>query len=117
MVARKRMLILVMVFLGVAVCTTDSYAYEYKETNAVGKLIRGILNVVSSPFEILKHIYTEGHNENIVSGMTIGLGKGVIGALLRLGAGVVEILTFPLNFPDEYKDPIIPTEYAWEGWD
>jgi putative exosortase-associated protein (TIGR04073 family) len=116
MQARKWMFVLVAVFVGIAVCITNSYAYEYKETSAAGKLTRGVTNVVTSPVEIVRNVYVESQYENVAYGMTIGLGKGVFKTILRLGAGVVETLTFPFNFPDEFKDPIIEPEYVWEEW-
>lgn len=116
MEARKWMFVLVVVFLGIAVCITNCYAYAYKEISAVGKLTRGVANIVTSPVEIVRNVYAESQYENVAYGMTIGLGKGVVQTILRLGAGVVETLTFPFNFPDEFKDPIIEPEYVWEEW-
>ena len=119
MEARRWMFVLIAAFLGIAICTADSYAYEYeyKETNAVEKLTRGVANIVTSPVEIVRNVYVESKYENAAYGMTIGLGKGVFKTILRLGAGVVETLTFPFNFPDEFKDPIIQPEYVWEEWE
>ena len=117
METKRWIFILVAVFLGVAVCTTNSYAYDYEETSAIGKLTRGIANTVTSPIEIVRNIYVESKYENVAYGMTIGFGKGVVQTLLRFGAGVVETLTFPFNFPDEFKDPIIEPEYVWQEWE
>lgn len=111
---RKWMFLAVIAVLGVVAFTTTSYAYE--ETNALGKLSRGITNIVTSPIEIFRNIYIRSQEENIAYGMTVGLGTGVVQTLVRCGAGIVETVTFPLNFPDEYKDPLVDPEYVWEEW-
>ena len=104
------------VLLGAGFCVTDTFAYEYKETNTFGKLSRGLVNIVTSPVEVARNVYIESQYESAFYGMTIGLGKGIGQTLLRFGAGVVETVTFPFNFPDEFKDPIIDPEYVWEEW-
>ena len=107
------------VILGVIVVVvfcTSTIANAYEETNAVGKLTRGVVNVATSPVEVVRNVYNESQYENVFYGMTIGLGKGVVQTVLRLGAGAVEIVTFPFNFPDEWKDPIVEPEYVWEDW-
>jgi len=110
-------LIVLMAVLALALCAQDSYGAEYKETTAFGKLGRGLVNVVTSPVEIPRNMYVESQYENVFYGMTVGLGKGLMRTVMRMGAGVVETLTFPFNFPDEFKDPIVEPEYAWQEWD
>jgi len=109
--------ILIFILTGIAAFQTTSYAMEYEETNAFGKLARGITNVATSPVEIFRNVNNESKYENALYGITIGLVKGVAQTVIRLGAGVVETATFPLNFPDEFKDPIIYPEYVWEEWE
>ncbi len=116
--ARRLIFILIAGILGTVVCVANSYAYEYYEdTNAFGKLTRGISNIVTSPIEVPRNVVVQSKESNIIYGMTIGLGKGLVKTLFRFGAGVVETLTFPFNFPDEFKDPIIQPEYVWEEWE
>jgi len=38
------------------------------------------------------------------------------GAILRLGAGVVELITFPFDFPTAGKTPLVEPEYVWESY-
>ena len=113
--SKKWMLVLVAVITGLSVCATAAYAYE--ETNAFEKLFRGVANIVTSPVEIPRNMYVESQYGGVLSGMTVGLAKGIFQTLVRCGGGVVETLTFPLNFPDEFKDPIIEPEYVWEEWE
>ncbi len=106
--------IFVVLLAGTIMFSADSFAYG--DTNAFGKLSRGVVNIATSPVEIFRNIYKESQYENIGYGMTVGLGKGIVQTIIRLGAGAVETMTFPLNFPDEYKDPIMEPEYVWEDW-
>ncbi len=89
--------------------TSPAPAYAWTD-----KLKRGALNIVSSPVEIARDIQITSNEENLLKGWTIGLVKGLGDGLLRLGAGVVDVLTCPFNFPDANKSPLIHPEYVWE---
>ena len=78
------------------------------------KIKRGGLNIISSPVEIARQIQMTSNEQNLLYGWTVGLAKGVGQGLLRLGAGVVDVLTCPFNFPNEEKAPLIEPEYVWE---
>ncbi len=80
------------------------------------KLSRGVVNAVSSPIEIARGIDLTSRSQGVAKGWTIGLVKGFAGTGLRLGAGVLETLTFPFNWPDEFKDPLIEPKFVWEDW-
>ena len=38
------------------------------------------------------------------------MGDGVV----RFGAGVIDLLTAPFNFPDAQKDPLVNPAYVWQ---
>jgi len=78
------------------------------------KLLRGFLNIVSSPIEVAVNIHNTTEEKNILIGWTFGLLKGLGNGFLRFGAGVVDLVTFPFNFPEENKAPLIDPEYVWE---
>lgn len=84
--------------------------------SAGDKLSRGILNVVSSPVEVGRSIHVTSHTQGAGYGWTIGLLKGVGMAIVRAGAGFVDVLTFPFDFPDENKAPLVQPEYPWQKW-
>ena len=95
-----------------------------EETLALGhdyawsdKLSRGVLNVISSPVEIARTIDVERKDKGNGYGWTVGLIKGFGRTFLRLGLGAVEVLTFPFNFPDEHKAPLMSPEFVWQKWD
>ena len=78
------------------------------------KLKRGGMNIVSSPVEIARSIQITSNEESLLKGWTVGLVKGFGDGFLRLGAGLVDVLTCPFNFPDSNKGPLIKPEYVWE---
>ena len=79
------------------------------------KFSRGVENVVTAPFEIPKKAYIESSRSDkwletfgrLFSGTFIGLGRTVG----RTGAGVFDVITFPLPIND--YDPILEPEYVF----
>ena len=104
-------LLLFLIFTG-ALAANDSLAPATYRWN--DKLKRGALNIVSSPVEIARDIQITSNEENLLKGWTIGLLKGVGEGLLRFGAGVIDVVTCPFDFPDANKGPLIQPEYVWE---
>lgn len=80
------------------------------------KLSRGLINIVSSPVEIGRSISVTSHTKGPGYGWTAGLLKGLGMTLVRMGAGFIEVVTFPFDFPDENKAPLIKPEYPWQKW-
>jgi putative exosortase-associated protein (TIGR04073 family) len=78
------------------------------------KLKRGVLNIISSPVEIARDIHITTDEKNLLAGWTIGLIKGLGDFVVRLGAGAIDTVTFPFNFPDNHKAPLIEPEYVWQ---
>ncbi len=87
--------------------STPSYAWN-------DKFKRGALNIVTSPVEIARDIHLTTEEKNLLAGWTIGLVKGIGECIIRLGAGAIDLLTFPFNFPDSKKAPLIEPEYVWQ---
>ena len=112
---------LALIFLGSL--SAKSFAATETETSATSpaatyswsdKLKRGGTNIVSSPVEIARSIQITSNEESLLKGWTVGLVKGLGDGFLRLGAGLVDVLTCPFNFPDSNKGPLIQPEYVWE---
>lgn len=78
------------------------------------KIKRGGLNIVSSPVEIARQIQITSSEEDLLHGWTVGLVEGLGQGLIRLGAGVVDVLTCPFDFPEAGKVPLIDPEYVWQ---
>ena len=86
--------------------------------NGLGKLGRGVANIITCPGEIVRTVDIVGHRDGFVAGSTVGLLQGAGRTILRAGAGVVEVLTFPIEKPKGYR-PLIEPEYifahgAWQ---
>jgi len=76
------------------------------------KLGRGVANTLTGWVELPKNIYTTSVEDNALAGLTLGLAKGVGMTIVRTGAGIYEIATFPFPIPVDYK-PILEPEYVF----
>lgn len=89
-------------------------AQEVESYDWSDKLLRGAINMVTSPIEIARSIHTTTEDKNLAVGWTIGLAKGLADGLIRFGAGFIDFVTFPFNFPDGDKAPLLDPEFVWE---
>ena len=83
----------------------------------IHKAGRGLVNVLTGWIEIPKQLHLGTQEENPVTGVAFGLVKGVGLAVLRLGVGAYEAVTFPLPYPKVFASPyegMELTDYAWE---
>ena len=94
---------IVVAMIGMA---TQCYAQD-----AAKKLGRGLANVLTGWVELPKNIYDTSVEENALSGMTMGLAKGLGMTIVRTGAGVYEVVTFPLPVPEDYQ-PVLEPEFV-----
>lgn len=76
------------------------------------KLGRGVANTLTGWVELPKNIYSTSVETNAFSGITVGLAKGAGMAVVRTGAGIYEIATFPFPIPENYK-PVLEPEYVF----
>ena len=76
------------------------------------KLGRGVANTLTGWVELPKNIYDTSVQDNAFTGMTLGLAKGAAMTLVRTGAGIYEIATFPFPLPEDYR-PILEPEYVF----
>src|SRR3989338_2984876 len=80
--------------------------------DAFTKLGRGVANALTGWVEVPKNIYNVSVEENALAGVTLGLAKGAGMTIVRTGAGIYEIATFPFPLPQDYK-PILEPEYVF----
>src|SRR3989338_3147280 len=85
-----------------------------KEYSWGDKLKRGAINVITSLVEVAREIHMSSAESNLLYGWTIGLIHGVGEGLVRFGAGAIDILTCPFDFPKSHKGPLIQPEYVWQ---
>ncbi len=76
------------------------------------KLGRGVANTLTGWVELPKNVYDTSKSDNPFAGCTLGLAKGVGMTLVRTGAGIFEIVTFPFPVPESYQ-PILEPEYVF----
>ena len=108
----KRMIkgiIVCLAILMVLNIAASSYAQD-----AGKKLYRGLANILTGWVELPKNMYDTSVEDNILSGLTIGLAKGVGMTIVRTGAGIYETVTFPFPIPEGYN-PVLEPEYVFKG--
>lgn len=80
--------------------------------DAFTKLGRGVANTLTGWVELPKNVYDTSVEDNALTGMTLGLAKGAGMMLVRTGAGIFEIATFPFPLPENYE-PLLEPEYVF----
>jgi len=76
------------------------------------KIVRGVANILTGWVELPKNIYETSVEDNIFSGITIGLAKGLGMTIVRTGAGIYELITFPFPIPEDYA-PVLEPEFVF----
>lgn len=72
------------------------------------KLLRGLTNTVFFWVEVPKEISRDWQNVDPLSGVVTGTGRGVFKGVQRLGAGIYEMVTFPIDVPAKYQPVVYP---------
>ena len=107
-------LILILFEVGLPPAWGEAQADHSKAYTWSDKLKRGAINIVTSPVEVARDIHNTTQEKNLLLGWTIGLVTGLGNGLVRFGAGAIDLLTFPFNFPESRKAPLIEPEFVWE---
>ena len=76
------------------------------------KLGRGVANVTTSVIEIPKAIQESFQDDGPAAAATHGLLDGIYKFIVRTGAGLFEIITFPIPVPEDYA-PIVEPEFLF----
>jgi putative exosortase-associated protein (TIGR04073 family) len=116
-IRKKEVTVMKKLLKGIVIClavlmilniASASYAQD-----AAKKLGRGLANILTGWIELPKNIYDTSVEDNPLSGMTIGLAKGVGMTIVRTGAGVYETVTFPFPIPEGYA-PVLEPEFVFK---
>ncbi|HNX91357.1 MAG TPA: exosortase system-associated protein, TIGR04073 family [Candidatus Omnitrophota bacterium] len=102
-----KILVVCMVVVAMMGLATQCYAQDPAK-----KLGRGLANILTGWVELPKNIYQTSVEENVLSGLTMGLAKGVGMTIVRTGAGVYETVTFPFPIPEGYE-PVLQPEFVF----
>ena len=102
-------IIICVVALMILNIATASYAQDMGK-----KLCRGAANLVTGWIELPKNIYDTSVENGLLSGIGVGLPKGLLMTIIRTGAGVYETVTFPFPIPEGYN-PVLEPEFVFKG--
>jgi len=72
------------------------------------KLGRGIANVGTAPLELIRTPELVSRQDGYLAGMSVGLIQGAWRTIQRIGVGVFEVATFPLEVPQDFQPLIMP---------
>lgn len=103
----KKGLVIALVMVMVLGVATLSYAQDPAK-----KLGRGLANILTGWIELPKNIYDTSVEDNPLAGLTIGLAKGIGMTIVRTGAGIYEVVTFPFPIPEDYG-PVLEPEFVF----
>lgn len=96
------------ILLAAFVFTVSGVPSSYAENDAVTKLSRGVVNIVTSPLEFITQymVLEEDHNTavSVLGGVVYGAGYTVT----RILAGAYEVITFPIPYPSAYEPVMRP---------
>jgi len=104
----KKLLIVCIAIVTILSIATASYAQDPAK-----KLGRGVANILTGWLEIPKNIYNTSIEANPMVGITVGTAKGIGMSIVRTGAGVYEVITFPFPLPEDYV-PILEPEFVFQ---
>ena len=83
---------------------------------ATRKLGRGAANMLTAPLELARKPFLVGETDGGLAAMTVGLAQGVVAAIIREGAGIIDVVTFPVPFPNHFR-PLIMPEFLYANGD
>ena len=81
--------------------------------DAATKLSRGVNNVALSWFEVINEMGNEADRHGLWIGFPSGILRGAVFGIVRAGAGVYEIITFPFPNGKRGYQPVVLPETAW----
>ncbi len=74
---------------------------------------RGFSNTLGGWLEIPYQAYAVSKEKGLLTGATLGLCKGIVWTPLRMLSGIVDIVTFPSPFPNDWKGLMKPEYNQW----
>ena len=88
---------------------------EYSVKPASVKLWRGVVNTLTGWGELFRQPIIMTQEDGIV-GVPTGIINGVFMTLVRTGAGIVEIVTFPIPLDEDLGyDSLMNPDYVWQA--
>ena len=79
---------------------------------SLGKLGRGIANIVTCPLELIRTPALVGRQGGTIASTTVGMLQGAWRTLQRGAVGIFEVATFYAEIPRDFQ-PIMQPEFVW----
>ena len=107
---KKFALFLVVIWVFSGAYAEAALVDKMNSTKALDKFGRGVTNIATGPGELLNQVPPAMEKSpDYLTGFIVGLGRGVGYTLLRVGAGLYDVATFPFPGKTDYK-PIMKPE-------
>ncbi len=107
--------------LALAMTLGGGVAWAGGETSRLGygqgsmrKLGRGVANVVTAPLEMIRTPSLVNEQEGWIAGLTVGITQGLSATAVRGIAGVLEVATFLIPIPKNFK-PLVTPEFVFQN--
>jgi putative exosortase-associated protein (TIGR04073 family) len=104
--------IAIAIFICAAIITLPSLAMAESNPGPVNKLGRGIANMATGWYEIIREMISVTTNQGDVAGLFLAPFTGTWKAIVRTAAGAYETVTFLIPYPPDYE-PIVQPEYVF----
>ena len=110
---KKIVPVLCVMLMLLAPCIHAELVEEMNSNKALTKFSRGVTNIVTSPGEFVNQIPAAmEESPDYLTGAVMMVGRGIGYTLLRLGAGLYDLATFPFPGKTDYKSIIQPETIA-----
>ena len=104
----KKVMVFILMFLILSgICSRPAYAGD-----PIRKFGRGITNILTGWIEIFKEIGLQVENSGDMAGIIVGPFKGMAKAVGRTAAGMYDVVTFLIPYPEDYE-PLIEPEFIF----
>lgn len=94
----------------------DEYHPKGYLDGAARKLGRGAANVLTAPLELIRTPYFIGAQDGGFAAITAGMAQGLVAGVVRELAGIVEVVTFPIPIPKDFR-PLVRPEFVYAHGD
>lgn len=110
----KKIIFMMALIMLTTLVSVPAYANSSFDINKAGvKFARGLTNILTCPGEYFYQIPESAkQTPDYMTAFFVDLGRGTGFMLLRLGAGVYDVLTAPFPGKSDYK-PIMQPETIW----
>jgi putative exosortase-associated protein (TIGR04073 family) len=111
---KKTIMIVLIACIALTVSSRLTFAGE-RFDDMTYKLGRGLTNIVTGPLEILDKIDDGISDFGLYKGLPFGVVKGIPSGIIRMIVGVYEVITFPIDHP-ENNAPLIEPEFIFDRY-